>query len=404
MSGKAKAIIAIVVVAIIGALFIALPMFQSNQQESVESVPVEKKAKTLDVKDIEFKSVIKDEPVLRDGATKGVSLSMSADEFEAAGIELGDSLDIIFSNGKTLEDIPYFNGLYSRWKQPLVLAWPGATHPRVCSNYGPAMWDEMGLESGATITVGIHEKGKYKKIQNTLFQVYSDERDHFETDAVFANYREVKGGSLKEKLIFRGASSISDAHSRSSYVNAFMARDGIKYNLDLSDSIEEAAKHRTHALSRGANISKFESLAASGNVGYINLDQGYRTPEYATGLAHGLYEMVQHEGPYYIHCIEGKDRTGFTCMLLEALAGAGRDEMIRDYMTTYTNYFGIVVSNPNQYGMVVMANVEPMLALLADGEPTEDADYIAGAKKYLEYGGLSEEQIRKIVDVISIQS
>ena len=51
-----------------------------------------------------------------------------------------------------------------------------------------------------------------------------------------------------------------------------------------------------------------------------------------------------------------------------------------------------------------MANVEPMLALLADGEPTEDADYIAGAKKYLEYGGLSEEQIRKIVDVISIQS
>lgn len=402
MSGKVKAIIAVLVVAVIvAAAFVALPLLQQKQSEPVKSSVTEKE--TLDVEDIAFESVIADEPVSRDGATKGVALAMSTDEFEAAGIELGDSLDIIFSNGRTLEDVPYFNGLYSRWQQPLVLAWPGATHPRVCSNYGPSMWDEMALDTEATITVGIHEKGKYKKIQNTLFQIYSDERDDFETDAVFANYREVKGGSLKKGLIFRGASSVSDVHSRSSYVNALMTRDGIKYDLDLSDSAEEAARHKTHALNRGADISKFEELAASGNVGYIDLDQGYRTPEYATGLAHGLYEMVQHEGPYYIHCIEGKDRTGFTCMLLEALSGAGRDEMARDYMTTYTNYFGIVVSNPDPYGMVVMANVEPMLALLADGEPTADADYVAGAKKYLEYGGLSQEQIQKIMDVITAQ-
>ena len=47
--------------------------------------------------------------------------------------------------------------------------------------------------------------------------------------------------------------------------------------------------------------------------------------------------MTGQEGPCYIHCTEGKDRTGFVCLLLEALCGANYGELRDDYMTTYAN-------------------------------------------------------------------
>ena len=51
--------------------------------------------------------------------------------------------------------------------------------------------------------------------------------------------------------------------------------------------------------------------------------------------------MTEHSGPCLIHCVEGKDRTGFVCALMLALAGASAQEIIDDYMITYYNYYGI---------------------------------------------------------------
>ena len=49
-------------------------------------------------------------------------------------------------------------------------------------------------------------------------------------------------------------------------------------------------------------------------------------------------ELIQHDGPVYIHCTAGKDRTGFVCMALEALAGASYQQIGDDYIITYDNY------------------------------------------------------------------
>lgn len=42
----------------------------------------------------------------------GVYIEMSIDEFNALGFEYGDSVDVVFSNGYELKDIPYYNGYY----------------------------------------------------------------------------------------------------------------------------------------------------------------------------------------------------------------------------------------------------------------------------------------------------
>ena len=66
----------------------------------------------------------------------GVYLDITIDEFNALGFEYGDSCDVTFSNGYKLEDIPYYNGYYSKTGHPLISAYPGFPHIDVCVNNG----------------------------------------------------------------------------------------------------------------------------------------------------------------------------------------------------------------------------------------------------------------------------
>ena len=61
----------------------------------------------------------------------------------------------------------------------------------------------------------------------------------------------------------------------------------------------------------------------------ITLDKGldFRAENYRQKLADGLRFIASHEGPYLIHCNEGKDRTGFVTAMLEALIGADAREI-----------------------------------------------------------------------------
>ena len=396
MSGRVKATIAcLAVAAAVGGVFAAsswtVPQDEpTTEQASGMTLPEELEPGLLEevaaLHDIKFGGIILDIPVA---------------DFEAAGFVYGDSVDIGFSNGYRLADVPYYNGYYVEAGDPIVIAYPSADRPRVCINYGPSLWEESGLADGATAYVRLREAGKYKDVQNTLYATYSDNRVDYTSDAVFSNYRQVKGGALKEGLFFRGASPVSDYRNRSGYVNALMARDKIAYDLDLSDSPEEINEYLVVAKRQKADTSYFEGLLSAGKVGTLNLDQSYRSVEYAQSLSHGLYEMAKNEGPYYIHCIEGKDRTGFACMLLEALAGASYEEMLNDYMTTYANYYGITkASDPDRYQTVKTLQADVLISYIGGTNDLANANYSAGARRYLEYGGLTSAQISVIMGAI----
>jgi protein tyrosine/serine phosphatase len=47
--------------------------------------------------------------------------------------------------------------------------------------------------------------------------------------------------------------------------------------------------------------------------------------------------MINHDGPYLIHCYAGVDRTGIVCAILEALMGASRVEIASDYARSFIN-------------------------------------------------------------------
>jgi hypothetical protein len=104
--------------------------------------------------------------------------------------------------------------------------------------------------------------------------------------------------------------------------------------------------------------------------------------------------MAEHEGPYLVHCTEGKDRTGFVCMLLEALCGASYDEIVDDYMITYDNYYGITKeAEAERYDTIVTYVLLPMVQVLSGDSDPASADLAAGAEQYLLDGGMTQSQI-----------
>ena len=364
----------------------------SNPQSETAAAVDQRSMPTLEIMDLD---------VIHPSDSSGVFLDKTINDFNDFGFEFGDSVDIMFSNGYSIEDVPYYNGFYGPAGSVLLVGYPGYHYIKACINYDGDLWDVANLSEGDTATVSLHEAGKYKLTQESLDLSYTDKREHYESDIVFANYRELSGGKLKTGIAYRAASPVSDARNRSKYVNDLAEENGVKFILDLSDDEDEISQFLKEDHRKNTDVSFFEKLHDSGNIAAINLSPNYRSESFSRKLSKGLVEMSEHEGPYLIHCIEGKDRTGFVCMLLEALCGATYEEVENDYMITYSNYYRIAIEDdPGKYNTVKEFNLDYMIRFIADADDDEDVrqiDLKQAAKTYLTGKcKMTEEQVEML--------
>ena len=237
------------------------------------------------------------------------------------------------------------------------------------------LWLTAGKETGKELdgnsyaTVVLREKAKYLDVQNARDIHYSDDRTGFPSDAAFANFRQFSMGSIAPGKIYRSASPCDNQHNRAPYVDALIAEAGVSCILNLCDN---ESKMQGYIEKDGFNSPYFLSLHDSGKIIPLALNANYTSAEFASKVAGGFREMTAMEGPYLVHCTEGKDRTGFVCMLIEALAGAGYMEMADDYMVTYDNYYEITpAKDPDKYDVILEKNFDTMLQSLA-GDPDAD--------------------------------
>ena len=342
-----------------------------------------------------------DSAVSQDEKFGAALLNMSQEEFEALGFCLGDSLSVEFQNGYSLSDVPYFNGYYVRNGEPVVVAYPGDPYIRITRN-NLGIWDEAGLKDGDTVTIQLEETGKYLAIQEALGQVYSFDRDDYSSDEAFSNFRTLSGGGLKKDFLYRGASPVDNSRGRAAYVDGLLEKNGIGFVIDLADS-EEDMEGYIH--SPGFSSGYAKALYDAGAVVLLDMGSAYTSDAYKEKTARGLRAALDADGPIYIHCMEGKDRTGFVCLLLEALAGAGYDEMMADYMTTYENYFHVTqAETPEKYDAIVDLYFVPFLEYLhgtEDVSALKTADFREDAAAYLKDGGMTDEELADLLSLIT---
>ena len=344
--------------------------------------------------------VLADYPVSHDPEFGGVFIEIPIADFNALGFAFGDSVDIAFSNGYALEGLPYYSGYYVEPGETLLVGYPGYPYIRAGVNFGDDLWETAGLTDGDTATVTLAEPGAFLATQEALNIAYTDERTEYPSDSAFANFHALTGGNLKPDMFYRGASPVNNEHSRAQYVNALIADAGVKVVFDLADNDDEIKGDLDENAQAGIDVSYFEDLYRAGNVVALDLNAAYRTEEYGQKLAAGLVELMKHEGPVYIHCTEGKDRTGFVCMLLEALAGASYQELVDDYMISYGNYSQIdAADEAEKYSAIKELYFDSMFRYIAGLEKGADfssADPAAAARTYLLGAGMTDEQIDEL--------
>ncbi len=342
----------------------------------------------------------------------GVYLEITIDDFNKLGFTYGDSVDVVFSNGYKLEDIPYYNGYYVDAGQPLLIAYPGYDFIKAAINYGNDLWEEAHLKAGKeetlwtkaalsehdTASVTLREAGKYRAIQEARDISYSDERAKYPSDIVFANYRAVSMGSIRKGTLYRSASPCDNQHKRAPYVNDLIKANQVNAILDLSDN---ESKLEGYIQKEDFSSDYWLGLYQEGNVFPIALNMNYLSDEFAAKIAQGFINLSEKEGPYLVHCTEGKDRTGFVCMLIEALAGASYPEIADDYMITYDNYYEINTQNQaDKYQTILEANLDAMVKFIVgdDSVDFKTADLSGYARNYLKEAGMTDDQIDVFLD------
>ena len=213
----------------------------------------------------------------------------------------------------------------------------------------------------------------------------------------FANFREVRTTGMGQNRLYRSSNPIDPGLGRNLYADSLAKNAGVTTFINLSDS-EEYAKS-----CKGFDSSYYSTQ----NIIFLDLPVYFYSQHFKDGIASGFRYMIEHDGPYLVHCTFGMDRTGFTIAVLEALMGATTEDIQADYAKTFSNYFNVVDSmhvalNEEQvdfFRAVVIRNLKTVYH--AEGIEIPDTgtiDWAEPTEKYLEKLGMTQEEISALKD------
>ena len=216
---------------------------------------------------------------------------------------------------------------------------------------------------------------------------YSNERADYPelSDAEFANFRMVTTTGMGEGALYRTATPINPKNNRNKYADAALKSAGIRTVINLADSRETAEGYDGYS----------ESYYSTTDYIALNMELSIFTEDFREKLARGLRFLGSHQGPYAVHCTEGKDRSGIVVALLECFMGADWEEVKADYMITYQNYYGIMPDDP-AYDEIVGRNIEASLRRLFQTDDLTNTDLAREAEDFFRYIGLSGEEIENL--------
>lgn len=246
-------------------------------------------------------------------------------------------------------------------------------------------WDyNEGYDEALTVSIAMGKKGGYADESMIHRLAHSDVHEDYPdlTDEQYANFRNVATTGMGACALYRSSSPVNPKINRNRETDAAVNAAGIRTVLNLADNEETMKAYDGYAETR---YSALDIIA-------LNLGMDFTTHDFRTGLAEGFRFLASREGPWLIHCNEGKDRTGFAVAVLECLMGASAEEVVADYMVTFANFYG-VQPGTDQYDAIVRSNIANILATAFDIGSIYGADLAAEADDYLLEIGLSRGEI-----------
>ena len=250
-----------------------------------------------------------------------------------------------------------------------------------------------------TLSLVLSGKGEYRD-QYLIHQLSrTNDRNDYSSDAVFANFREIVGGNLGNGALYRSSSPVNNEIGRAMYADKLAEENKINTVMNLADSSDAVEGYFKE---EGFASPYYKSLYERGQVIALNMGVSFKTREFQLALVEGLTFLSLNEGPYLVHCNEGKDRAGFTSALLSALMGLSYEEIAADYMTSYENYYH-VEKGTEQYEAVKRSNIDSMLSFIAgvEADNLSSVDLSAKAEEFLLAIGMEKANIDTLKSKLS---
>lgn len=127
----------------------------------------------------------------------------------------------------------------------------------------------------------------------------------------------------------------------------------------------------------------------------LNMGHNYPSEAFLEDVRNGLDFMGEFEGPYLVHGTQGVERTGYLCMMLEALMGADKEAILADYMRSYADYYQL---DPGSETWATLEDQATGYLMLCTGiwneQALDSADLAQGAERYLtQTVGLTAQQV-----------
>ena len=338
-----------------------------------------------------------------DGITSGkIYLNYPADSF-LTRFEIGDIVTVAINGYDTLEmpvaesssDVPIAGFL--------VAAIKGSDQLVLTAHYAQ-MSDVLGItaeNAPLQVSISMKEKGGYllgldimrnTQYMDTYLEAYPDL-----SIEEFANFRDVHTTGMGKNKLYRSSSPIYLYLGRNYYADSLAQVAGIATFVNLADSENEAYSNKGYET----------TYYSTQNVIFLGIPPEFFSTSFKEGLVKGFRYMIEHEGPYLLHCTYGMDRTGFTIAVLEALMGASVEEIQADYAKTFSNYFTVIDSkqvtlNDQQvdfFKSVVLRNLRAVYHAEGIEVPeTDDADWVTATENYLEKLGMTPQEISELKD------
>ena len=244
-----------------------------------------------------------------------------------------------------------------------------------------------GISDPVPVVITLKERGGYND-ELKFHQLYrSENREDYPdlTDAEYANFRMIQTTGIGKNAIYRSSSPVNPEINRNHEADAAAREAGVKTFINLADSEKQMKGYEGFA----------ETYYSTQAIVNLNMGLDFQTEKFGKKLAKGLTFLAEHEAPFLVHCTEGKDRAGFVSAVIEAFMGASADEIVKDYMTTFYNYYG-VEPGTEMYTKIADSNIRKTLAAAFGLETLDGQDLSAAAEGYLKSIGLSDETLSLI--------
>ena len=326
-------------------------------------------------------------------------LDITEADMTAAGFTLGDVISITVDDREAIV-MPYYDGFYNRNGEYVCVAYPTSPTIRFTANNIGLPWELMGLE-GHSVTIRMQEKGGSLDVQKAMSMTYGNDREEYSniSDAAYSNARAVIAGNIPNGVLHRSSSPFNNNNNRAFYVSQYLENVGVKTVLDLNDTEEDLLGY--------VDMPPYSrTLWEGGNVIICTLKTDPTADEYNERLIAALKVLPTRPAPYVVHCMEGKDRTGYVCALLEGLCGATYDEIVADYLITYDNYYGITpATDADVCNALVSLRLNTCLMYYAgvdDEAQLPNVDYAKAFSDYLLSHGMTHQELDALIQALTV--